>query len=69
MLVGFSTHSGWVTAASEWDEPPQRKRLREGLAGCWEDVFHETGTDRFLLALRGNAGLRPLTSETYPSGV
>ena len=25
VLVGFSTHSGSVTAASDWDEPPQRK--------------------------------------------
>jgi erythromycin esterase-like protein len=62
-LVGFSTHSGWVTAASEWDEPPQRKRVREGLAASWEDVFHQTGTDRFLLTLRENSGLRPLVSE------
>jgi erythromycin esterase-like protein len=48
VLVGFSTHRGWVTAASDWDEPPQRNRAknswtagrtcstaRESIASCW----------------------------------
>ena len=60
VLVGFSTHHGWVTAASNWHEPPQRKRVREGLPGSWEDVFHHTGTTRFLLPLRDDAALRSL---------
>ena len=62
VLVGFSTHRGWVTAATEWDDPPQRKRVREGLPGSWEDVFHETGTERFGLLLKDNAPLRALAS-------
>ena len=62
VLVGFSTHRGWVTAASNWHEPPQRKRVREGLPGSWEDVFHHAGTDRFLLSLRDNAALRSLVA-------
>ena len=63
VLVGFSTHRGWVTAANEWDEPPQRKRVREGVAGSWEDVFHQTDAERFFLPLKGNAALRPLAPE------
>jgi len=59
-LVGFSTHRGWVTAATDWDDPPQRKRVREGLLGSWEDIFHQTGTERFLLGIRGNDALRSL---------
>ena len=62
VLVGFSTHRGSVTAATEWDEPPQRKRVREGLLASWEDVFHETGADRFLLPLRHSAALRSLAA-------
>lgn len=58
VLVGFSTHRGWVTAASEWDEPPQRKRVRDGLPGSWEDVLHQVGTERFLLRLRDDQDLR-----------
>ena len=62
VLVGFSTHRGWVTAASNWHEPPQRKRVRDGLPGSWEDVFHHTGTTRFLLPLRDDAALRSLVA-------
>ena len=28
MLVGFSTYHGTVTAASDWDRPAERKRVR-----------------------------------------
>ena len=62
VLVGFSTHRGSVTAASNWHEPPQRKRVREGLPGSWEDVFHHAGTTRFLLPLRDDAALRSLVA-------
>ncbi|WP_168105574.1 erythromycin esterase family protein [Ramlibacter lithotrophicus] len=62
VLVGFSTHRGWVTAASEWDEPPQRKRVRDGLPGSWEDVLHQVGTERFLLRLRDDEELRRLAA-------
>ncbi len=60
VLVGFSTHHGGVTAASNWDEPPQHKRVRPGLPGSWEDVLHHTGNSRFWLDLRGNTELATL---------
>jgi erythromycin esterase-like protein len=63
VLIGFSTHHGWVTAASEWDDPHQRKRVREGLEGSWEDVFHLCGLERGLLVLRGNDAVRALATE------
>jgi len=59
-LIGFSTHRGWVTAASEWDDPPHRKRVRDGLPGSWEDVFHQMGVPRFMLSLRDNEALKSL---------
>ena len=62
-LIGFSTHRGWVTAASEWDDPPNRKRVRDGLPGSWEDVFHELGVPRFMLPLRGNDALKSLIAQ------
>jgi erythromycin esterase-like protein len=49
--VGFTTHTGTVTAASNWDEPSQRKRVRPSLAGSYERLFHETGIERFVLHL------------------
>jgi erythromycin esterase-like protein len=51
VLVGFTTYSGTVTAASEWDAAAERKRVRPALAGSYESLFHETGIDRFLLLL------------------
>jgi erythromycin esterase-like protein len=54
VLVGFSTYAGTVTAASDWDEPGERKRVRPALEGSWEMVMHRAGGD-FLLPLRGSA--------------
>lgn len=50
-LIGFTTHTGTVTAASNWDEPSERKRVRPSLAGSYERLFHDLGIDRFLLLL------------------
>ncbi|MDB6123725.1 MAG: hypothetical protein JWQ71_2718 [Pedosphaera sp.] len=52
VLVGFTTYDGTVTAASEWDEPAERKRVRPALRGSYELLFHETGIPRFCLPLR-----------------
>jgi erythromycin esterase-like protein len=60
VLVGFTTNSGTVTAATNWDEPGLQRRVRPGLAGSYEALFHEVGAggaSNFLLPLRdgGNA--------------
>lgn len=62
VLVGMSTHHGWVTAASNWDEPAQRKQVRPGLPGSWEDLLHQAGAGRFLLNLRDNPALHELAA-------
>ncbi len=54
VLIGFSTYTGTVTAASDWDAQPERKRVRPALKGSYEALFHETGVPRFLLNLRDN---------------
>ncbi len=56
-LLGFTTHSGAVTAASEWDSPAQVKGLRPSLPESIEHALHETGLRRLLLPLRGRAPL------------
>lgn len=48
-LIGFTTHTGTVTAASNWDEPARRKRVRPSLAGNYERLFHEVDVPQFLL--------------------
>ena len=48
-LVGFTTYSGTVTAASAWDGSAERKRVRPALPGSYEALFHELGAQRLLL--------------------
>jgi erythromycin esterase-like protein len=52
VLIGFTTYQGTVTAASDWDNPAERKRVRPALPGSYELLFHEVGVPRFLLPLR-----------------
>src|SRR6202163_4117550 len=51
VLVGFTTHHGTVTAASDWGKPAERKRVRPALAGSYETLFHAVRRDRFLMIL------------------
>jgi erythromycin esterase-like protein len=48
-FVGFTTHSGTVTAASGWGSPAERKFVRPALSGSYEALFHKTGIPNFLL--------------------
>jgi erythromycin esterase-like protein len=60
VLIGFTTYTGTVTAASNWDGPAERKRVRPALVGSYEALFHETRVPNFLVTLRDNR---------WPSGV
>src|SRR5436305_1919974 len=53
VLIGFSTHHGTVTAASDWGAPAERKNVWPALRGSYEDLFHQTGLPRFWIDLRG----------------
>ncbi len=53
VLIGFTTYTGTVTAASDWDEPGERKRVRPAIADSYELEFHETQIPRFFLPLDG----------------
>jgi erythromycin esterase-like protein/predicted phosphoribosyltransferase len=52
VLVGLTTYTGTVTAASSWDGPAERKHVVPGLAGGIERLLHEAGHARCLLPLR-----------------
>jgi len=54
ILIGFTTYKGTVTAASEWDGPAERKRVRPALAESYETLFHENVGSNFLLTIRTN---------------
>jgi erythromycin esterase-like protein len=61
-LIGFTTHTGTVTAASNWDEPAQKKRVRPSLAGSYERLFHDVGIGQFQLHLRDAATQEALST-------
>lgn len=48
-LIGFTTHTGTVLAADEWDGPAHVERVRPSLSGSIENLLHRTGRDCFLL--------------------
>jgi len=50
-LIGFTTYSGTVTAASGWDAPAERKRVRPALPESHEALLHEAGEPRLLVNL------------------
>jgi erythromycin esterase-like protein/predicted phosphoribosyltransferase len=49
-LIGFSTYTGTVTAASEWGGVAERKVVRPALPGSIEELFHETSKPAFAVA-------------------
>jgi erythromycin esterase-like protein len=49
MVVGFTTYTGTVTAASNWGGDAERRYVRRALPGSWEELFHQQGVPRFAL--------------------
>ena len=50
-LIGYTTAHGTVTAASDWSEPVEIKRVRPAHPDSYEHLFHELSTPRFFLPL------------------
>ena len=50
--IGFSTYSVTVTAARDWGDPAECRRVRPGLPGSYEEFFHATKMPRFWINLR-----------------
>jgi Erythromycin esterase len=42
-----TTYTGTVTAASDWEDPAERKLVRPALPGSVEELFHEVGEKAF----------------------
>lgn len=51
LLVGFTTHTGYVSAARDWDGPVEHRWVRPGLENSYERLFHDSGLERFYLPL------------------
>ena len=50
--IGFTTYSGTVTAASDWDRPAERKRVQPARFDSYEGLFHQVGIPAFSLNLQ-----------------
>jgi erythromycin esterase-like protein/predicted phosphoribosyltransferase len=61
-LIGLSTYTGTVTAASEWGGIAERKTVRPGLPNSVEELFHETDSNAFYVKMRdgGRPSAEPL---------
>jgi len=46
-LIGFTTFDGWVTAASDWGAPAERKRVRPARPGSHEALLHAVDLPQF----------------------
>ncbi|WP_151634026.1 erythromycin esterase family protein [Noviherbaspirillum aerium] len=62
-LLGFTTHDGTVTAASEWDGPAEKKTVRPSLVNSYERLLHDTGLKHFFLRMRDRRYLSELLQE------
>jgi erythromycin esterase-like protein len=54
-LIGFSTYTGTVTAADDWDAPAERKQVRPALRGSYEDLFHLISATPYYFTFRGSS--------------
>ncbi len=52
VLVGFTTYSGTVIAASAWDEPGELKDVRPAAPESYAGHFHDSGLGNALVLLR-----------------
>jgi len=56
-LLGFSTYQGYVTAASNWGEAAEHKKITQGFESSYEEIFHHMKFKNFLLDIRANPQL------------
>ncbi|WP_119155067.1 erythromycin esterase family protein [Caldimonas tepidiphila] len=60
-LLGFTTHTGTVAAASDWGEPAELKPVRPSRDDSIEGLLHDSELDAFFLPLQGELA-RPLAA-------
>jgi erythromycin esterase-like protein len=53
-LIGFTTYTGTVMAASTWGGQHESKRVTPGMEDSYEELFHNVDIPSFLLPLRNS---------------
>lgn len=62
-LIGFGTHTGTVSAATDWDGERETKSVNPSRRDSYERLCHDSGVKRFLLDLSSNQALAARLSE------
>lgn len=62
-LIGFGTHGGTVSAATDWDGEREVKRINSSRKDSYERLCHDSGVKRFLLDLARDRHLAERLSE------
>jgi protein-L-isoaspartate(D-aspartate) O-methyltransferase len=57
-LIGFGTHTGTVSAATDWDGDREVKRVLPSRSDSYERLCHDTSMKRFLLLPNSDRALR-----------
>ena len=52
LLIGLTTYSGHVTAATDWGDPAERKRVRPARADSYEAMLHAAHHPQYWVATR-----------------
>jgi erythromycin esterase-like protein len=65
VLVGFTTYTGEVLAASEWGAQGRKMKVRPALAESYSGLFHQAGVPNFLLILRGGGAVADALAEPH----
>jgi erythromycin esterase-like protein len=65
VLVGFTTYTGEVRAASEWGAQGRKMKVRPALAESYSGLFHQAGVPNFLLILRGGGAVAEALAESH----
>ncbi|NTZ43391.1 protein-L-isoaspartate(D-aspartate) O-methyltransferase [Altererythrobacter sp. SALINAS58] len=62
-LIGFGTHTGTVSAASDWDGEREEKNVNPSRRDSYERLCHDSGVERFLLDLKADKMLSDRLAE------
>ena len=60
ILIGFTTYTGTVTAATDWGGAAERKKVRPGLPNSVEALFHNTELEKFFLLMPDESAVKTL---------
>lgn len=62
-LIGCTTYSGHVVAASRWGGPAEVKRIEPALPGSVEDLLHQVGLPRLFLPFSSGPDVQEILGE------